>query len=206
MTLVEVCNILDLNNIFYESNGNIIQEEHGINEDYYELRNLQNKGYIYYCIREKNTEDIKIFEADIEDINKKFLLILLAKNELKHSREMRNELIRTTENINTIVNLKKQIEKYNITTKFSIGEDKNVTVNVVVKGNKYLLIVNKDRITVYSEMVETFLKLKIRLLFLLLKNDYIKKVVDKGYYEGYTLQLEVRDYEYFFHCLELNNL
>lgn len=118
MTLVEVCNILDLNNIFYESNGNIIQEEHGINEDYYELRNLQNKGYIYYCIREKNTEDIKIFEADIEDINKKFLLILLAKNELKHSREMRNELIRTTENINTIVNLKKQIEKYNITTKF----------------------------------------------------------------------------------------
>ena len=53
---------------------------------------------------------------------------------------------------------------------------------------------------------KTFLKLKIRLLFLLLKNDYIKKVVDKGYYEGYTLQLEVRDYEYFFHCLELNNL
>ena len=141
MTIFEMCNILDLNNIKYKKRNNIVQEEHGSNEDYYELRNLQS----------------------IKDINKRFLLILLAKNELKYSRKIRNELIRKIQDVNKMLDLKKQIEKCNITTQFSIGEDKNLAVNVVIKENEYLLLLNKNRITVYSEIVKNFSQLKIKL-------------------------------------------
>lgn len=203
MTIFEMCNILDLNNIKYKKRNNIVQEEHGSNEDYYELRNLQNNGFIYYCIREKNTEDIEIFKSSIKDINKRFLLILLAKNELKYSRKIRNELIRKIQDVNKMLDLKKQIEKCNITTQFSIGEDKNLAVNVVIKENEYLLLLNKNRITVYSEIVKNFSQLKIKLPFLLLKNDYLRIVVEKGQYEGYTLELGKQDYEWYFSALRI---
>ena len=201
MTIFEMCNILDLNNI--KKRNNIVQEEHGSNEDYYELRNLQNNGFIYYCIREKNTEDIEIFKSSIKDINKRFLLILLAKNELKYSRKIRNELIRKIQDVNKMLDLKKQIEKCNITTQFSIGEDKNLAVNVVIKENEYLLLLNNNRITVYSEIVKNFSQLKIKLPFLLLKNDYLRIVVEKGQYEGYTLELGKQDYEWYFSALRI---
>lgn len=139
----------------------------------------------------------------MKDINKRFLLILLAKNELKYSRKIRNELIRKIQDVNKMLDLKKQIEKCNITTQFSIGEDKNLAVNVVIKENEYLLLLNKNRITVYSETVKNFSQLKIKLPFLLLKNDYLRIVVEKGQYEGYTLELGKQDYEWYFSALRI---
>ena len=47
MRLDEISHILDANNIQYIKIQNGIQENHANNEDYYELKNLKEKGYIY---------------------------------------------------------------------------------------------------------------------------------------------------------------
>lgn len=198
MKLDEVNHILDANNIQYIKIQNGIQEKHVSDEDYYELKNYGETGYIYYHVQEKNNKEFEILQSDIEEVNKVFLLIILSKAELEYSREKRNELFIKIADIETIADLRYQIEKYNITTDYLIGENKNITINIIIKETGYLLCINKNLLTVYSEKIDTFVKAKNRLIFFLLKNDFLTLVMEKGKYEGYILQMNQEDYKHFF--------
>ena len=66
MRLDEISHILDANNIQYIKIQNGIQENHANNEDYYELKNLKEKGYIYYHVQEKNNNEFEIFNVILQ--------------------------------------------------------------------------------------------------------------------------------------------
>ena len=150
MRLDEISHILDANNIQYIKIQNGIQENHANNEDYYELKNLKEKGYIYYHVQEKNNNEFEIFQCDIAEANKFFLIILLSKAELEYSRDKRTELFMKMSDVQTISDIPYQIKKYNIMTDYFIGENKEVTINIIIKEKEYLLCINKNSFTVYS--------------------------------------------------------
>ena len=203
MRLDEISHILDANNIQYIKIQNGIQENHANNEDYYELKNLKEKGYIYYHVQEKNNNEFEIFQCDIAEANKFFLIILLSKAELEYSRDKRTELFMKMSDVQTISDLPYQIKKYNIMTDYFIGENKEVTINIIIKEKEYLLCINKNSFTVYSEKIDTFAKVKNRLIFFLLKNDFLTMVMEKGKYEGYILKMNQEDYKHFFEPLQM---
>jgi hypothetical protein len=203
MRLDEISHILDANNIQYIKIQNGIQENHANNEDYYELKNLKEKGYIYYHVQEKNNNEFEIFQCDIAEANKFFLIILLSKAELEYSRDKRTELFMKMSDVQTISDIPYQIKKYNIMTDYFIGENKEVTINIIIKEKEYLLCINKNSFTVYSEKIDTFAKVKNRLIFFLLKNDFLTMVMEKGKYEGYILKMNQEDYKHFFEPLQM---
>ena len=203
MRLDEISHILDANNIQYIKIQNGIQENHANNEDYYELKNLKEKGYIYYHVQEKNNNEFEIFQCDIAEANKFFLIILLSKAELEYSRDKRTELFMKMSDVQTISDIPNQIKKYNIMTDYFIGENKEVTINIIIKEKEYLLCINKNSFTVYSEKIDTFAKVKNRLIFFLLKNDFLTMVMEKGKYEGYILKMNQEDYKHFFEPLQM---
>lgn len=203
MRLDEISHILDANNIQYIKIQNGIQENHANNEDYYELKNLKEKGYIYYHVQEKKNNEFEIFQCDIAEANKFFLIILLSKAELEYSRDKRTELFMKMSDVQTISDIPYQIKKYNIMTDYFIGENKEVTINIIIKEKEYLLCINKNSFTVYSEKIDTFAKVKNRLIFFLLKNDFLTMVMEKGKYEGYILKMNQEDYKHFFEPLQM---
>ena len=203
MRLDEISHILDANNIQYIKIQNGIQENHANNEDYYELKNLKEKGYIYYHVQEKNNNEFEIFQCDIAEANKFFLIILLSKAELEYSRDKRTELFMKMSDVQTISDIPYQKKKYNIMTDYFIGENKEVTINIIIKEKEYLLCINKNSFTVYSEKIDTFAKVKNRLIFFLLKNDFLTMVMEKGKYEGYILKMNQEDYKHFFEPLQM---
>ena len=203
MSLDEISHILDANNIQYIKIQNGIQENHANNEDYYELKNLKEKGYIYYHVQEKNNNEFEIFQCDIAEANKFFLIILLSKAELEYSRDKRTELFMKMSDVQTISDIPYQIKKYNIKPDYFIGENKEVTINIIIKEKEYLLCINKNSFTVYSEKIDTFAKVKNRLIFFLLKNDFLTMVMEKGKYEGYILKMNQEDYKHFFEPLQM---
>ena len=203
MRLDEISHILDANNIQYIKIQNGIQENHANNEDYYELKNLKEKGYIYYHVQEKNNNEFEIFQCDIAEANKFFLIILLSKADLEYSRDKRTELFMKMSDVQTISDIPYQIKKYNIMTDYFIGENKEVTINIISKEKEYLLCINKNSFTVYSEKIDTFAKVKNRLIFFLLKNDFLTMVMEKGKYEGYILKMNQEDYKHFYAPLKM---
>mgnify|MGYP001351351445 CR=1 FL=1 len=66
MRLDEISHILDANNIQYIKIQNGIQENHANNEDYYELKNLKEKGYIYYMYKKKTIMSLKFFNVILQ--------------------------------------------------------------------------------------------------------------------------------------------
>lgn len=62
MKLDEVNHILDANNIQYIKIQNGIQEKHVSDEDYYELKNYGETGYIYIIMyRKKTIKNLKFY-------------------------------------------------------------------------------------------------------------------------------------------------
>lgn len=130
--------------------------------------------------------------------SKLFLLTLISKNELECSRKVRSELLLELKRAQNIDNIDSVINNYHRGIDFDFILNEKVPVNLIQKETEYIVCVNKDGDTVYSESIVTYEKAKNRFIYFLLKNQYLEEVIGKGKFNGYTLDLTTEEYDFYF--------